>query len=263
MIGTNKKYYLLIFFCFVLPWIVFYFFIIFFREIIIAGNDSIWQRIVKYPQHFHFWLNFLPGIMMFIPGIIINFFINYFHSKAKDKLLYKLIILLFILVCIDQLVQLYIVMYHDSIYISVIKDWLEISPKSMIQNNNEFLSIAQIPSFIHFFVYFICILSGVFLFLLLNHFYIVKSHLYLSIIFYVSGFICSLFDKIIYNYGYDYIYINKLIIFDIKDIYIFIGVSLFFQSVGMNIDVLKRITEKDVLKYIRIRRKRSNETPCD
>jgi len=241
-----------VFFSFFLPWAVFYILILLSREIIIGSSDSIWQRIAKYPQQLNFWLNFLPCILMFILGICINLLINYFKSRGIDNLLFNFIVLICILVIIDQLVQLYIVMRHDSIYISVIKGWLEINPKSMIQNSNQFLSIAQIPSFIHFLVYFICILIGVFIFRLLNHFYIDKSQLYLSVIFYVSGFICSLSDKIFHNNGYDYIYLQKLVIFDIKDIYIFTGISLFFQSIGMNIKALKMVTGKDVLRYVGI-----------
>jgi signal peptidase II len=57
-----------------------------------------------------------------------------------------------------------------------------------------------------------------------------KYFLSISIIFVCSGTVCSFFDKIVHGGTYDYIYLKQFGVFDLKDVYLTIGLFVLFQS---------------------------------
>jgi len=66
--------------------------------------------------------------------------------------------------------------------------------------------------------------------------------------FIFSGAICSLVDKVFWNGSLDYILVNGLFTFDLKDVYINIFSGLLILMVFLKNKVLKNIDDKNVLK---------------
>lgn len=72
--------------------------------------------------------------------------------------------------------------------------------------------------------------------------------------FVFSGAICSLIDKVFWNGSLDYILVNGLFTFDLKDVYIDTFIGLLILSLLLKNKVLKQIDDinivKDFTKYI-------------
>lgn len=66
--------------------------------------------------------------------------------------------------------------------------------------------------------------------------------------FIFSGGICSLIDKIFWNGSLDYIMVNGLFTFDLKDVYINVFNGLLILLLIFNNDTLKQIDNKNMLK---------------
>lgn len=66
--------------------------------------------------------------------------------------------------------------------------------------------------------------------------------------FIFSGAICSLLDKIFWNGSLDYIFVNGLFTFDLKDVYINIFNGLLILLVFFKSKSLKQIDDKDIFK---------------
>jgi lipoprotein signal peptidase len=74
-----------------------------------------------------------------------------------------------------------------------------------------------------------------------------------AMIFLVSACFCALISNIFWNKGVlDYIYLKPLFIFDLKDIYVNIGILLFLLYSIKNKEQMKNINlnPKDVIAYI-------------
>jgi lipoprotein signal peptidase len=236
-----------IFICFSLPWLLFVLFILLSGEVYYNwGKDTFWQRLMQYPKQLWFWYNFIPALLLFGIGI----FVNYISDKKPATRLH-IILTIIILIIIDQVIQFLVVRYYESIKISIVPGWLEIIPKSMRENNESYLSSGQIPVSVHLLLY--VPISGVFYFLY-RFFYFCEQNRALLTSYAIitgAGVVCSLLDGILYTFGYDYIEIYPLIIFDIKDIYIFVGIFTLWLSIAQNITVLRKFTFKDALQYFK------------
>jgi signal peptidase II len=54
--------------------------------------------------------------------------------------------------------------------------------------------------------------------------------LFIGLALLVAGAICSFMDKIIYGSSYDYIAIDRLIVFDLKDFYLELAICMAIQA---------------------------------
>ena len=72
--------------------------------------------------------------------------------------------------------------------------------------------------------------------------------------FLLSGAICSFIDKVFWNGSLDYILVEGLFTFDLKDVYINVFIGLFILAALLGNKTFKEIDEEDVLggfmKYI-------------
>jgi lipoprotein signal peptidase len=136
--------------------------------------------------------------------------------------------------------------------VSIIEGWIGIFPKSMSQYNGIYLSNGQIDGFIHLVICLLGILLGYHVVRFLYFFEQERTLLVMSAFFYIAGFVCSVIDTLVYEYGYDYIEIYALCIFDIKDVYILMGFSSLLQSVMQNTSVLNKVSiKKDMKRYLK------------
>lgn len=73
-------------------------------------------------------------------------------------------------------------------------------------------------------------------------------------VFIFSGAVCSLIDKLFWDGSLDYILINGLFTFDLKDVYINIFNGLLILSIIFNNKAIKQISDefkfKDFIKYV-------------
>ncbi|MDR0557151.1 MAG: signal peptidase II [Treponema sp.] len=115
-----------------------------------------------------------------------------------------------------------------------------------------YLSKGELDISIHLLVCFLGISVGYYVARILYFFERKRTLLVMSAFFYIAGFVCSALNTLIYEYGYDYIEIYALCIFDIKDAYILIGFSCLLQSVMQNMDVLNKFSvKKDMKRYLK------------
>jgi hypothetical protein len=245
---NGKKNYFSIFICFSLPWIAYFFWLYLSKEIIFNERD---MNSLKRTQNYIFLLNFIPSIVFFGFGIVINILIDNFKDDGKMKLFFKVIIVIGALIIMDQTIQFLIVKQHGLIYIPIVKDWLAIKPLFVIQSGDEFDSMGQQIFQYRILTLFSAGLIQIIVLRFLLNFYLTKSHLYVAITFFAAGSVCAFLNTLLYKNGYDYIDIQPYIVFDIKDIYIYLGLALFFQSIIIkaNYEVLKNATWKDVWKF--------------
>ncbi|MDR2447787.1 MAG: signal peptidase II [Treponema sp.] len=241
--------YIQIFICFGIPWLLFFLSLFFGKEIYYFRSDTFWQRLTLYLQRPWFWRNFLPAAALFCIGSLINLFI--INKKHVPWL--KFIMATAILIAIDQTIQFLVAAHHDTIRVSLVEGWIGIFPKSMSQDDKGiYLSNGQLEPSIHLLVCFLGMSLGYYVVRILYFFERERMLLVMSAFFYIAGFVCSALDTLVYEYGYDYIEIYSLCIFDIKDIYILLGFSSLLQSVMQNADVLNKISiKKDIKRYLK------------
>lgn len=72
----------------------------------------------------------------------------------------------------------------------------------------------------------------------------------LGFIFLVSGFICSLIDKIFWGGSLDFIRLKGLFTFDIKDCYLTLAEVIFLVMIVQNWDNIKSFRLKQIHEYI-------------
>jgi signal peptidase II len=237
-----------IFFCFSLPSLLLFLLSMLVKELYYFGGDAVFlQRFAKYPKQIWFWCNFIPALLLFFIGILIHYSIG----NKKRISIPIMITVAIILICIDQVIQLLVNIYSGSIHITVVKGWLEIIPKSMLQEEGSYLSNAQKPAPVHLLTCFLGIAVGCFMLRFLFYFMQNRNLIVTAATLYVTGIFCSIIDAIFYGYGYDYIDMYPLYIFDIKDTYILIGFSTLLLSLIQNQDSLKKITVKSVQEYVK------------
>jgi hypothetical protein len=243
--GTGSTY-MQIFICFSLPWLLFFLLLFLGKEVYYFwGKDVLLQRIAKYPKQIWFWCNFLPGLLLFFVGLFVNYYIGYRNRISSPIMIMATIIL----IGIDQIIQFLLKLYHGSINIILVNGWLEITPKSMAHYEGSYLSNAQKTVPIHLLICFLGIVIGYFLMRFLCFFKQNRNLIVTSASLYAAGISCSIFNAIFYGYGYDYIELYPLCIFDIKDIYLFVGFSTFLLSLMQNRDSLEKITIGHIKKY--------------
>jgi lipoprotein signal peptidase len=238
-----------IFICFSLPWLLFVLFSLLGREVYYSwGQGTFWQKLIQYPKQPRFCYNFIPALLLFCIGMLVNYI-----SDKKPATRLHIIFTVIILIFIDQAIQFLVVRYHESIKISIVTGWLEIIPKSMMENKGRYLSNGQIPVSLRWLLY--VPIMGVFYFLYRCFCFFYEQDRTLLTSYAVingSGLVCSILDTILYaNGSYDYIVIYPLIIFDIRDIYLSVGTYTFWLSVARNATALRKLTLKDMLQYFK------------
>lgn len=70
----------------------------------------------------------------------------------------------------------------------------------------------------------------------------------IAFIFILSGSICSLIDKIFWDGSLDYILIQKLFTFDLKDVYINVFIGLILLMFIINYKGIREANDRDVLE---------------
>ncbi|MCL2277706.1 MAG: hypothetical protein FWC21_07390 [Treponema sp.] len=248
----NKKInFFSIFICFTIPWVITYLLHTMIRVIYnYWGDDTLWSAVIEYILTRNFWLNFLPALFMLIIGIIINFII--FNKIVFLKKYFKILVItgILFLIIFDQTVQFFVVKYNEIIFFPIVENWLYINPLSIADAGDDWVSMGRLPVSLSYFIMIFVFLSGIFTFRFLIFLINEKYHLYAAVIFIFSGYICSFLNRILYNYGFDYIEIFNLQVMDIKDIYLAIGLSLGLQSLWINYKHLDGVKRKDFLLFI-------------
>jgi hypothetical protein len=183
------------------------------------------------------WLlcNFIPLIILFFTGIFITFL-----AYKYDYFLFRIIVFLIIaFVLFEQVIQFIIIKYHDVINIIIIDGWLKISPIPAIGAEN-YISARLIDSA---FAYPVIILIAYFAYRSC-YFWLPKQRnlLKISIIFFSAAIYCSFFNMCFYNNNtYDFIEIEYMAVFDIRDIYLSLWASTIFLLLAEAIPFLKKV----------------------
>jgi lipoprotein signal peptidase len=234
-----------------LPWLLFSCSLVFFKEIRDLWGEKPFGDLLGYiflynVQQQWFWYNFMVTFILFGIGLLIDYFFGYYETVSWRLAALAIIIL----VIIDQAVQFFLIGYNGVIEIPIIKDWIEITTKYM-KENDRFIFWTKFQLSIHIPVDIIAIL---FLYLLCRfYFYCLPKRglVLVSFTLLVSGPICTMFDMLIHNYGYDYIYIYPLAIFDLKDTYLAIGEGSLLLATMQNWSILKKIKIRDLAPFFK------------
>jgi signal peptidase II len=73
-----------------------------------------------------------------------------------------------------------------------------------------------------------------------------------TILLIVAGAICNLTDKLIYNGTYDYIWVPNFVIADLKDLFFFVGVSIYLQAeISLEMERFKGVKKEKKPSYIK------------
>ena len=216
-------------------------------------DEITWQWVIMRLQSNSFWMNILLGVIAFGVGVVINIFIAHIKKLEKKKILHILVIIVVMLVSIDQTVQLIMVRHHEAIgVIPLVEGWLEIRPIHVRQlAEYGFTGKGSMPIPVHLLLVGFVAIICYFLFRVIRHVCQSKSHLYASLVFYIAGIISSISNGIFHDLGYDFIYIHPIIIINIMDIYLYIGIALLIQACLVNYESLKPLKDKDLLPYLR------------
>jgi lipoprotein signal peptidase len=218
------------------------------KEIYYFWGGVFWRRLAQYLQKPWFWCNLLPAAALFCIGLLINLFV----VNKKHVPWLKIIAMAAVLVAIDQTIQFLVVKYHETIGAPIVEGWIGIFPKSLSQYKGIYLSNMQLKPSIHLLVCFLGMPLGYYVARLLYFLERERTLLAMSAFFYIAGFVCSALNTLVYEYGYDYIEIYALCIFDIKDVYILMGFSCLLQSIMQNIGVLNEVSiKKDMKRYLK------------
>jgi hypothetical protein len=234
------------FICFGFPWLAYFLFLLVAKDLYYSGGTDIFlQRLMKYSKQIWFWCNFLPSIFLFGIGLLIHYTIG----RKKTFSFREMILPVIILIATDQVIQFFIVTYHDSIHLVVVENWLTIIPWFTQSKGDGFISTGQVPLLMRIAVNLLIVPFVYVLFRILHFFEQNRKYLFVSLLFYTAGYVCSCLNLIFYKSGYDYIYLYPLVILDLKDIYINIGIYTLAQSMMQNAAILKKVHLKDIKKY--------------
>lgn len=169
-------------------------------------------------------------------------------------------ILLYIIVfiTIDQVIKIVINAFFVDYKFDIISSFIEFKPTfndkhsyvNVLLNRNFGLNIGLLP---HIFIF---LVIGAVLFLCLiylkNN---IKRKIILldtSIIFLYAGICCAFIGNLIWKNGtLDYIYLKPLFVFDLKDVYLDLGIALFFIYTANNWKQLKHVKTRDIFLYAR------------
>jgi signal peptidase II len=173
-------------------------------------------------EHF-LWLNLLPIVLAFIIGVLIN----YFTYKDTKPSFAKIAIGIIGLCFVDQAIKLYIV-NNQEISIAIVSDWLGIKVVHNTYRNTVFMLFEKVmPVQLYLLLIPICYLLVRFVFF---HQKNNRSLSSLGIILICAASICVVIDVIAYNGSYDYVLLEPLFIFDLKDCFAETGLSTLFLS---------------------------------
>jgi hypothetical protein len=234
------------FLSFSVPWAGYVLFFLIGKELYYHwGTDIFRQNIVLLPKQLWFQYNLLLTVPLFGVGLLVNYFVD--HTKPVFG--HTMILPILILIGIDQVIQVLVVIYHDSLQVTIIEDWLTIIP--IKPQSKGYISNAQKLPSIHLLSCCGIMVLAYVMFRFTYFFEQNRTMLVMSTSFYAAGIICSILNTVLYNYGYDYIKLHRLYIFDLKDFYLYLGLATLGQSLLENCSVLKKIYCKDILRYIK------------
>ncbi|GHU78067.1 hypothetical protein FACS189462_1740 [Spirochaetia bacterium] len=202
------------------------------------------QNTGKFSAKFIAYNILAPELLFFSIGYLIN----HFH-KIKSVIKYKkAFIIIALLVLVDQVIKFILIQYkgdpvsintlqgsvpytkaipqeikggviYTGVQIPVISDWLSIQ----VVHNLKF------PPLILTFTLF-----PIAMFVLDRFFRFKKLDLWfytIFLIFFGAGIICSFIDRVVYSGSYDYIHMAQFAVADLKDIYLYIGVTTMLQEI--------------------------------
>jgi hypothetical protein len=198
-------------------------------------QGSFWPLLLSsfppfYPARWY-WCSVILLIFYFLAGILIG----HLSYAAKHFPWQLAIVLILTLIGIDRAVQFIIVKNHATIHLVIIDGWLTIAPIP-VANNNYVSAPKALNGRFDLIIYLVGTLFYYFEYRL-YYFFLPKQRVLvaMSAILFFAGMFGSCFNWLIYDNGYDYIKIEHLMVFDIKDIYLelgmFSGFLLFTESV--------------------------------
>ncbi|MGG7163205.1 signal peptidase II [Clostridium ihumii] len=160
----------------------------------------------------------------------------------------KYIMLTFILIVLDQVIKLIVKNYYNMSK-PLIKDLISFSPtlNSKYSYINSLLNLDMSKIFSTLLVVLILLVSYS-IYMYYNYRY--KENLFSNLfgVFFFSGAICSIIDKIFWNGSLDYIKIHGFFTFDMKDVYISIAEIIILIAALRNLKKLNDLDEKALRK---------------
>lgn len=152
-----------------------------------------------------------------------------------------------LLVIIDQIIKLIVKEYYG-IKIPIMEDILYFMPTQNTDYSwvNSLFELGLGRVF-HIILVEIVLIFGYYVFKYLQ--YKIDEHLWINIlkIFFMSGAICSLIDKIFWNGSLDYVLLDGLFIFDLKDCYLYVFTVIISILLLKNWRVMSIIQGKDII----------------
>ena len=168
--------------------------------------------------------------------------------RIYEKKNIKYIMLTFILIVLDQVIKLIVKNYYN-MRRPLIKDLISFSPtlNSKYSYINSLFNLNMSKFFSTLLVVLILLVSYSF-YMYYNYRY--KENLFSTLfgVFFFSGAICSIIDKIFWNGSLDYIKIHGFFTFDMKDVYISIAEIIILIAASPNLKKLNGLDEKALRK---------------
>lgn len=153
---------------------------------------------------------------------------------------------------IDQLIKVIVELRFFETTFEIIPNLIEFRPKYNMNYFylNDVLNLgigfaASICSMILVAVIFIL------LYRMLRHYSMHKRLIDWAFVFIISAFLCALVSNIFWKGVLDYIYLKPLFIFDLKDLYVWIGIAIMLTAQIKDNKSGIRITWKDVVRYFK------------
>jgi hypothetical protein len=146
-----------------------------------------------------------------------------------------------ILIFIDQTIKILINTYFGNVHFEIIPSLIDFKPSfnerhswvNNLLNDNFGINVGLIPHIILFML--IAILLPMFFSYFRNNITTNKRLIDIAIVFMMAAVLCALIGNIIWQKGtLDYIYLKPLFIFDLKDLYIDLGIITFLVYVFKN-----------------------------
>jgi len=205
------------------------------------------------------WFNFLPVIPLFLAGVLLNITIKHIGAMGKNTVLKISIAAVIVMVALDQLVQL-LFSRHETFHAELLGGWLVVAPVLVSQMPDGVVSMGMLPPFVRLAMVLVFIPIIITIFRLLNNFCVRKAQLFASAVFLTAGYICSIFVTVLHIHMiYDYICIGGRIVFNIMDVYLWIGTFLILQTLLANYKDLNKLKTADVLAFFKDEYKRLKE----
>jgi hypothetical protein len=155
-----------------------------------------------------------------------------------------------ILITIDQVIKILIHNLYEDIHFEIIPSLFEFKPIFNVKhswinsllNKNFGVNVGLIP---HVILY---ILIGIFILMVFSYFRnnisAGKKLIDIAIVFMTAAVLCALIGNIIWKNGtLDYIYLKPLFVFDLKDLYIDLGIITFLIYAFKNRGQFKKLTK--------------------